>query len=104
MEEIKTITPEEVKVQLEEGKTLNLIDVREDDEVAEGMIPEAVHIPMGEIPESLDQLDKNIEYVIICRSGGRSGNVCQYLTEHGYHATNMAGGMFEWTGSQEPKR
>ncbi len=38
---MKTITPEEVKVHLEEGKKLNLIDVREDDEVAEGMIPAA---------------------------------------------------------------
>ena len=104
MDEMKTITPEEVKVHLEEGKKLNLIDVREDDEVAEGMIPAALHIPMGEIPGSLEQLDKSTEYVIVCRSGGRSGNVCKYLSEHGYHTTNMVGGMLEWTGTQEPKR
>ncbi|MCJ8009533.1 rhodanese-like domain-containing protein [Lederbergia wuyishanensis] len=104
MEHIKTITPEEVQKQLEEGKTLNLIDVREDDEVAEGMIPEAVHIRMGNIPENLDKLDLNSEYIIICRSGGRSGRVCEYLFDQGYNVSNMVGGMLEWEGPLEPKK
>ncbi|CAM4235184.1 rhodanese-like domain-containing protein [Lederbergia lenta] len=103
MSEIKTITPEEVKTQLSEGVNLHLIDVREDDEVAEDMIPKAVHIKMGEVPEHLDQLDKDKEYIIICRSGGRSGRVCEYLNEQGYNVTNMVGGMLEWTGPREPK-
>jgi len=104
MEHIKTITPEEVQKQLEAGKTLNLIDVREDDEVAEGMIPEAVHIRMGNIPENLDKLDQNSEYIIICRSGGRSGRVCEYLFDQGYNVSNMVGGMLEWEGPLEPKK
>lgn len=104
MGEIKLITPEEVEIQLNEGKTLNIIDVREDDEVAEGMIPKAVHIKMGDIPDQLDQLDKNTEYVLVCRSGGRSGRVCEYLMEQGFNVTNMVGGMLEWTGHQEPKQ
>ncbi|MBS4175949.1 rhodanese-like domain-containing protein [Lederbergia citrea] len=104
MEEIKTITPEEVKNQLREGKNLHLIDVREDDEVAEGMIPKAVHIPMGEIPDQLDQLNRDNEYILVCRSGGRSGRVCEYLMEQGLNVKNMVGGMLEWTGPQEPKR
>ncbi|MEK3887657.1 rhodanese-like domain-containing protein [Bacillus sp. FSL K6-3431] len=103
MAEIKTITPEEVKNQLQSGGTLNLIDVREDDEVAEGMIPEALHIKMGDIPERLDQLDKEKEYILVCRSGGRSGRVCDYLREQGYDVTNMVGGMLEWTGTEKPK-
>nr|WP_249305909.1 rhodanese-like domain-containing protein [Lederbergia citrea] len=104
VEEIKTITPEEVKNQLREGKNLHLIDVREDDEVAEGMIPKAVHIPMGEIPDQLDQLNRDNEYILVCRSGGRSGRVCEYLMEQGLNVKNMVGGMLEWTGPQEPKR
>jgi len=104
MEHIKTITPEKVQKQLEAGKTLNLIDVREDDEVAEGMIPEAVHIRMGNIPENLDKLDQNSEYIIICRSGGRSGRVCEYLFDQGYNVSNMVGGMLEWEGPLEPKK
>ncbi|MBS4200071.1 rhodanese-like domain-containing protein [Bacillus sp. FJAT-49732] len=103
MEHIKTITPEEVQKQLEEGKTLNLIDVREDDEVAEGMIPTAVHIKMGDIPENLAKLDPNKEYIFICRSSGRSGRVCDYLFDQGYKVCNMVGGMLEWEGPLEQK-
>ena len=103
MEELKQITPEEVKNLLEEGETLNLIDVREDEEVAQGMIPEAVHIPMGEIPDHLDKLDKNQEYIIICRSGRRSENVSYFLQDHGYKVRNMTGGMLEYKGETKPK-
>lgn len=71
--------------------------------MAEGMIPEAKHIPMGEIPESLDQLDQNVEYIMICRSGGRSARVCQFLQDNGYKVVNMEGGMLNWTGVTKPK-
>lgn len=102
--DIKTITPEEVKTKLENGETLYLIDVREDDEVAEGMIPEAVHIPMGEIPDHLEKLDKDNEYIIICKAGGRSFKVCKYLMFQGYEkVVNMTGGMLKWTGETKPK-
>ncbi|WP_243298084.1 rhodanese-like domain-containing protein [Bacillus litorisediminis] len=103
MEEIKQITPDEVKKLLEEDETLNLIDVREDDEVAQGMIPEAVHIPMGEIPDNLDKLDKNQEYIIICRSGRRSENVSHFLQDQGYKVRNMVGGMLAYKGETKPK-
>ncbi|MEK4875706.1 rhodanese-like domain-containing protein [Bacillus sp. FSL W8-0102] len=104
MQEIPIITPEELKEKLEKGEKLNLIDVREEEEVQEGMIPEAKHIPMGEIPNSLDQLDKQKEYIFICRSGRRSENVCHYLQEQGYKVRNMIGGMLEWTGKVQPKK
>ncbi|GIN38837.1 MULTISPECIES: rhodanese-like domain-containing protein [Heyndrickxia] len=103
MREFPIITPDELKEKLEKGEKLNLIDVREADEVAEGMIPEAKHIPMGEIPESLDQLDQNVEYIMICRSGGRSARVCQFLQDNGYKVVNMEGGMLNWTGVTKPK-
>lgn len=101
---MKMITPEEVQKRLENGEDLHLIDVREDDEVAQGMIPQATHIRMSEIPEHLDELDKDKEYIIVCRSGGRSGKVTDFLTEKGYErATNMTGGMLAWEGEQKPK-
>lgn len=103
MEAIKQITPEEVRKLLEEGETLNLIDVREDEEVSQGKIPEAVHIPMGEIPEHLNKLDKNQEYIIICRSGRRSENVSHFLQDQGYKVRNMVGGMLEYKGETKPK-
>ncbi|OLS35841.1 rhodanese-like domain-containing protein [Bacillus sp. MRMR6] len=98
MEEIQMITTEELKKKLEQGEKLELVDVREDHEVAQGKIPGAKHIKMGDIPVNLDYFDKEKEYIFICRSSARSGNVCHYLQEQGYKVRNMAGGMLEWTG------
>lgn len=98
MEEIQIITPEELKKKLEQGEKLELVDVREDHEVAQGMIPGAKHIRMGDIPTNLDYFDKDKEYIFICRSSARSGNVCYYLQDQSYKVRNMTGGMLEWTG------
>lgn len=98
MEEIQIITTEELKKKLEQGEKLELVDVREHEEVAQGMIPGAKHIRMSEIPANLDYFDKDKEYIFICRSSARSGNVCYYLQEQGYKVRNMIGGMLEWTG------
>lgn len=98
MEEIQIITPEELQKKLEQGESLELVDVREAEEVGEGMIPGAKHIPMNEIPATLDYFDKNKEYIFICRSSRRSENVCYFLQEKGYKVRNMIGGMLAWTG------
>lgn len=98
---MKEITAQELLNRLNEGEQVNLIDVREADEVAEGMIPSAQHIPLGEIPTRIDELNKEQAYIIICRSGGRSGNACLFLEEQGYDVTNMVGGMLDWEGETE---
>jgi rhodanese-related sulfurtransferase len=98
MDNIETITTEGLQKKLEAGEKLELVDVREDEEVAEGMIPGARHIRMGTIPENLDKFDKDTEYIFICRSGGRSHNVCLYLQDQGYKVRNMVGGMLNWSG------
>ncbi|WP_286229402.1 rhodanese-like domain-containing protein [Neobacillus mesonae] len=98
MDEIKIITPEDLQKKLEAGEKLELVDVREDEEVEEGMIPGAKHIRMGDIPAHLDYFDKDKEYIFICRSSRRSENVCYYLQEQGYKVRNMIGGMLQWTG------
>ncbi|MQR87131.1 rhodanese-like domain-containing protein [Bacillus megaterium] len=98
MEEVKVITPEELQKRVENGEELHLVDVREDEEVAEGMIQTAKHIRMNDIPANVDYFDKDKEYIFICRSGRRSENVCYYLQEQGYKVTNMVGGMLEWEG------
>lgn len=103
MYEIKEILPEEVQKRLVNGEQVELIDVREDDEVEAGMIPQARHIRMNDIPEQLDAISKDKETIFICRSGARSGNVCAYLQEKGYNVVNMAGGMLEYKGEKKPK-
>ncbi|PLR77078.1 rhodanese-like domain-containing protein [Bacillus sp. V3-13] len=101
MDTIETITTEELKKKLESGEKLELVDVREDEEVEQGMIPGARHIRMGTIPDNLDKFDKNKEYIFICRSGRRSENVCYYMQDKGYKVRNMVGGMLEWEGETE---
>lgn len=103
MYELKEISPEEVQRRLENGEKLELIDVREDEEVEAGMIPHAKHIRMNDIPDQLTALDKDKETIYICRSGARSGNVCAYLQDKGYNVVNMAGGMLDYKGETKPK-
>ncbi|AST92928.1 rhodanese-like domain-containing protein [Sutcliffiella cohnii] len=98
MTDIPVITAEELKAKLEKGEELLLVDVREDEEVEMGIIPQAKHIKMGDIPESLEQFEKDKEYIFICRSGRRSENVCAYLQDQGYKVRNMVGGMLDWEG------
>lgn len=98
---MKEITAKELEQKLVAGEKINIIDVREDEEVAMGIIPGAKHIPLGQIPERLDKIDKKEHYYMVCRSGGRSGNACQFLTQYGYNVTNMAGGMLDWEGETE---
>lgn len=101
MGEIEIITTEELKKKMEAGEKLELVDVREDEEVQEGKIPGAKHIRMMDIPANLDYFDQNKEYIFICRSGRRSENVCYYLQDQGYKVRNMIGGMLEWNGKVE---
>lgn len=101
MSEIQTITTDDLKKKLDAGEEIFLVDVREDEEIEMGKIKQAEHIRMGDIPESLDKLDKNNEYIFICRSGRRSENVCHYLQDQGYKVRNLVGGMLEWEGDVE---
>ncbi|HLQ95886.1 MAG TPA: rhodanese-like domain-containing protein [Pseudogracilibacillus sp.] len=96
-----TYTAKEVEQKLAAGEKLHLVDVREDFEVAQGMIPGSAHINLQAIPEKLDQLDKDTEYILICRSGNRSGQAQQFLENNGYTAANMTGGMLDWEGPTE---
>lgn len=95
---MREITPLELEEKIKNSEKLNMIDVREDEEVAEGMIPGAKHIPMMQIPERLEELQKDEEYIIICRSGNRSGRVCQFLEANGFNVVNLTGGMLNWSG------
>ncbi|GGD24714.1 rhodanese-like domain-containing protein [Pontibacillus salipaludis] len=96
---MKNITPEEVRKKVEGNEAINIVDVREPEEVEEGKIPGAKHIPLGSLDERKDELDKDTEYVMVCRSGGRSGKATAFLEENGYNVINMDGGMLAWEGS-----
>jgi len=88
---------------LDANEDLYIIDVREDDEVAQGVIPGAQHIALGTIPERLGELDTTKPYIIVCKAGGRSANACAYLEEQGFDVTNLEGGMLAYDGELEFK-
>ncbi|RHW35839.1 rhodanese-like domain-containing protein [Lysinibacillus yapensis] len=98
---MKEISPQEVQERLENGETLHLIDVREVDEVEAGHIPGIVHIPLGSIESRVDELSKETPYIMVCRSGGRSGKATEFLESQGFDVTNMSGGMLAWEGKVE---
>ena len=76
-----------------------VLDVREDHEWQEGHVPNAHHIPMNEVAENLDKLDDGARIFIICRSGGRSMTVANFLEAQGYDVVSVAGGTDGWADS-----
>ena len=98
---MQEITPQEVQERLENGEQLNLIDVRELSEVEAGHIPGIIHIPLSLLEFRTEELDKTKPYIMVCRSGGRSGKATEFLHSQGFNATNMNGGMLAWEGEVE---
>lgn len=95
---MKTISPEQLKGKLEADEAVNLIDVREVAEVEAGHIPGITHIPLGLLEFRMQELDRKTPYIMVCRSGGRSGQATMFLELQGFDVTNMTGGMLEWSG------
>lgn len=74
-----------------------IIDVREDWELELCKINEAMHIPMDEIPNSLDRIPKDHTLVIMCHGGVRSFSVAKYLQRNGFPKIyNLKGGIDRW--------
>ena len=93
------IDHEEVKNRLVQGEKLNIIDVREDYEFAEGHIPGSILIPLGTLDAYLESLDRNKEYIMVCRRANRSRVATEFLQQNGFfRAKNMLGGMTQWKG------
>ncbi|GEO97454.1 sulfurtransferase [Kocuria turfanensis] len=66
---------------------------REDFEVADGVFPGALHIPMGQLNAWHQEIDQARPVIVVCRSGHRSARVADALNAAGYTADTMAGGM-----------
>ncbi|MHA6803623.1 rhodanese-like domain-containing protein [Salinifilum ghardaiensis] len=93
--------PTEVSGQRER---LQLVDVREPQEWQAGRIPGSRWIPMGELPERLEEVDQQQPVVTVCRSGSRSGERAEFLSGRGYRADNLAGGIQAWAEQVLPVR
>lgn len=99
MSEIKEITPQQVEEKIKQNEDITVIDVREDEEVAQGMVPNSKHIRLADIPQKVEELPKDHEYVMVCRSGRRSMNAAEFMQGKGFtKVQNMEGGMLKWDG------
>ncbi|MEO6529763.1 MAG: rhodanese-like domain-containing protein [Specibacter sp.] len=96
---MQEITPIDI---LAADPDVQIIDVREAGELATGMIEDAVHIPSGDVLERVGELDKSRRIIAVCHGGGRSGRVAQALTDLGYNADTLAGGMSGWEAEGLP--
>jgi rhodanese-related sulfurtransferase len=90
--------PSVTAAQVDDG--VFLLDVREPDEWAAGHAPDAHHIPMMEVPARLAEVPADADVVVVCRSGGRSGQVVGYLMNQGWdNLRNLDGGMRAWAAA-----
>jgi rhodanese-related sulfurtransferase len=102
---VKDITPREFVERRAGGAAMTLLDVREDWETALAPVPsEIVHIPMGQIADRLAELNPAQETVVICRSGGRSMQVANFLSSKGFGSVyNLSGGILAWSKDLDPR-
>ena len=95
----------ELKKKIDLKSNVKIIDVREPVELAICKIQDTIHIPMKEIPAQINKLNKNDELIILCRSGVRSANVCEFLMNKGFkNVKNLRGGILEWVQLIDPSQ
>ena len=74
-----------------------ILDVREDHEYDAGHIPGATLVPLGQIPNRLEEIPTDKTVIAVCRSGNRSGQATKFLRQQGFeNVHNMTGGMNGW--------
>jgi len=96
---IKEIEANELADRMEDNKP-RIIDVREIREISAGTVPGAEAMPMASVPARMNELTREEELVVICRSGARSAQVCMFLQQQGYdNVYNLRGGMIAWANS-----
>jgi rhodanese-related sulfurtransferase len=102
---VKDMTPQEFVERRAGGASMTLLDVREDWETALAPVPtDILHIPMAKIAERLQELDPQRDTVVICRSGGRSLQVANFLANKGFGSVyNLSGGILAWSRDLDPR-
>ena len=100
---IPQMTVKELKQRRDAGEDVFVLDVREPYEYQIANIG-AKLIPQNDVPKRLDEIDRNKEIVVQCRSGQRSQRIAEYLAQQGYgNVKNLAGGILAWADEIDPK-
>jgi phage shock protein E len=99
-----TVTPADVAQQLKAPKTAPfLLDVRTAEEFADGRVPGAKNVPVGELQARLAEVPKDRPVVVYCHSGGRAALAARQLRERGYaNVSEMEGSLSAWQAARLP--
>ena len=100
---IREITPTELQQLLGGDNPPSLIDVREEGEAAICAIDGSTLIPMNSLPQRLQEIPKDRRVVLYCHSGMRSMMAGQWLSQQGFDALSLAGGIDRWAREVEPE-
>ena len=100
---IPEISVEELKSLRDRRADFVLVDVREPHEIQISAFPESVKIPLGKLPERVNELSTADEIVVHCKSGARSAKAVQFLRDAGFKKVrNLAGGINGWAEKIDP--
>ncbi|HMP75797.1 MAG TPA: molybdopterin-synthase adenylyltransferase MoeB [Kiritimatiellia bacterium] len=100
---LAALTPAELKQERDANRPLVLLDVREAFELDIARLDPCVHIPLGELPARIGELDPASDIVCLCRSGGRSARAVQYLAQRGFpRVRNLTRGILGWSDDVDP--
>lgn len=92
------ISPKELKTSLDKGDKLVLVDVREEWEYSIARLDGSILIPLGTLPQSLAQLNRDSEIIAICHHGMRSADATNFLLQQGFpNVKNLVGGIDAWS-------
>lgn len=98
------ISATELKQRLDNGEDIQIVDVREANEVAVGRLPNSIHIPLAQVINRMSEIDPVRETVVHCKMGGRSARAIQALKQSGFtgNLLNLKGGITAWSSEVDP--
>jgi adenylyltransferase/sulfurtransferase len=102
---MQQITAAELKQRLDNGEDIQIVDVREDNEVAIGKLPNSIHIPLAQVLNRMSEIDPARETVVHCKMGGRSARAIDALKRSGFtgNLLNLTGGIIAWSNDVDPR-
>jgi len=104
IQQMGEISATELKQRLDNGDDIQIVDVREANEVAIGAIPDSIHIPLAQVINRMSEIDPSRETVVHCKMGGRSARAIQALKQSGFSGNllNLRGGIIAWSNEVDP--
>lgn len=100
---VEELRPADLATRLRDGEDWQLLDVREPWEVGIVSLPDALVIPMNQVPNRHRELDPERPLAVLCHGGMRSYRVAAWLQQHGFRrVVNIAGGIDAWAAEVDP--